>query len=44
MYVHLLKLPSKLRTMPSSVQLQDRLTLYFLTFLELALCVALVLT
>ena len=30
--------------MPFSVQLQDRTTFFPLTFLELALCVALVLT
>ena len=38
------KATSRLRTMPFSVQLQDRTTLYLLPFLELALCVALVLT
>ena len=44
-YAHLTKLSSRLRPMPFFVQLQDRTTLYFLTFWEeLALCVALVLT
>ena len=38
------KRPSRLRPMPFSVQLQVRTTLYLLTFLELAPCVALVLT
>ena len=41
---HPTRQPSRLRTMPLSVQLQDRTTLYFPIFLELALCVALVLT
>ena len=43
-YAHLTKRPSKPRTMPFSVQLQDRTTLYLQTFLELAPFVALVLT
>ena len=38
------KQPSRPRTMPFSVQLQDRTTLYLLTFLRLASSVVLVLT
>ena len=41
---HMTKPPSRLRTMPFSVQQQDRTTENLLTFWELALCVALALT
>ena len=41
---HPTRQPSRLRTMPLSVQLQDRTKLYLPIFLELALYVALVLT
>ena len=42
--VHPTRQPSRPRTIPFSVQLQDRTTLYLLTFLELAPYVVLVLT
>ena len=42
--VHPTRRPSRLRTMPFNVQLQDRTTLYLLTFLEFARYVVLVLT
>ena len=41
---HPTRQPSRPRTMPFSAPLQDRTTLSLLTFLELAVCVALVLT